>query len=500
MNGGTRLAVAVLGSALALGVAGDVLFHGQALGLNVGLWAVAFVAALTALIRLGRVPLHQGRRLMVAPVLVFAACFAWHDSPLLTAVNLVALAAAVTLGALRRGGPRIHLAGLAEYAGGLVAGGCAAIGGALPLLAVDIRWSELRSGVRPSRMAAVGRGVAIGAPLVLLFGGLFVAADAVFKGLVTGVLPRVSTVPTHVALILVWSWLAAGLLRDILAVREERRFVQAAAVTSRRSSLALGPIELTVVLGALDLLFLAFVLVQFRYLFGGKGLVEARTHLTYAQYARQGFFELVAVAALVLPLLLLADWAFRRERANQDRLFRALAGLLLALLGVVMASALQRMRLYQSQYGLTELRVYATGLILWLAVVFVWFGATVLHGHRRLFAVGALVSGFAASAALNVLNPDALIARTNLSRPQVDVAYLASLSDDAVPTLVGRLPALEPGLRRQLAAALLARERPAHDWRSWNLSRRRAERALGQVERAGPGPAERPVGARPARP
>src|SRR5712691_9092757 len=102
MNGGTRLAIAVIGAALALGLAGDALFHGRPLGLNVALWAAAFVAALGGLLRLGRVPLHQGRRLMVAPLLVFAAFFAWHDSPLLIAVNLLALATAVTLGRDRR--------------------------------------------------------------------------------------------------------------------------------------------------------------------------------------------------------------------------------------------------------------------------------------------------------------------------------------------------------------------------------------------------------------
>jgi hypothetical protein len=54
----------------------------------------------------------------------------------------------------------------------------------------------------------------------------------------------------------------------------------------------LGPVELSIVLGLLDILFLAFVLVQFRYLFGGAELVRVSTSLTYAEYARRGFFEL----------------------------------------------------------------------------------------------------------------------------------------------------------------------------------------------------------------
>ena len=162
------------------------------------------------------------------------------------------------------------------------------------------------------------------------------------------------------------------------------------------------------------------MLVQVRYLFGGGALVEARAHLTYAQYARHGFFELVVVSVLVLPVLA------RGERARAlARLVRLLSALLVALELVVALSALQRLRVYEREYGLTELRIYAIGVVAWLVVVFVWSCATVLRGELRRFAIGAVVSGFAATAVLNVLSPDALIARTNLTRPHVDVAYLA---------------------------------------------------------------------------
>ena len=83
---------------------------------------------------------------------------------------------------------------------------------------------------------------------------------------------------------------------------------------------------------------------------------------------------------------------------------------------------------------------------------------------------------------INIANPDALIARTNLSRPNADVAYLAGLSDDALPTLVARLPTLDPLLRRALAARLLERGAPDESIVSWNLSRRRGASLLARHE------------------
>jgi hypothetical protein len=97
------------------------------------------------------------------------------------------------------------------------------------------------------------------------------------------------------------------------------------------------------------------------------------------------------------------------------------------------------------------------------------------------------VLGFAATAALNVLSPDALIARTNLSRPHVDIAYLSRLGDDAVPTLLSRLPSLRPDLRADLARRLLARSEESGGVLGWNVSRSTAQAALrahrGELER-----------------
>jgi hypothetical protein len=464
-----RLGLALLAAAVALGILGDLVFDGRPLGVNVALFALAFVAALAVLLRVGRAPLHQGRRWMALPLLVFAFAFLWRTSPLLVATNLLAIAGAVTLGALRRTQPSPVRAEVGEYAAAGASAGFAAFGGAVQLLQHDVPWSEAQAALRGTRSAAIARGIAIGLPLVILFGGLFVAADAVFQHLVSSAVPSVPGLGTHILLACAIAWPAAGLLRDLVASREDARLLPSEKLLSRRFSL--GATEVAIALGALVALFAVFVAVQARYFFGGRTLVEAHEHLSYATYARHGFFELVAVSALVLVVIVGANALVR------SRTVRALSAVLVALELVVAVSALQRLRLYEHEYGLTELRIWTTGVVLWLMCVFVWLCLTTLRGRGR-FAVGALVLGFAATAALNVLSPDALIARTNLSRPHIDTAYLARLSDDAVPTLVSQLPSLRPDLRADLARRLLARREDTGGVLGWNASRSRAQAVL----------------------
>jgi hypothetical protein len=169
--------------------------------------------------------------------------------------------------------------------------------------------------------------------------------------------------------------------------------------------LALGITEVATALTALDLLFLVFVVVQFRDLFGGDTLVQITPGLTYADYARRGFFELVFAVVLVVPLLLAADWLLDR-RARRDRLlFRGLAGVQIGLVLAIAASALQRLRLCHASYGFTDARFYALVRLVWAGAVLLWLAVTVLGSCRDAFAFGALASGLATVALLFVVNP-----------------------------------------------------------------------------------------------
>jgi hypothetical protein len=145
------------------------------------------------------------------------------------------------------------------------------------------------------------------------------------------------------------------------------------------------------------------------------------------------------------------------------------------------------MRLYVSAYGLTEARLYVTAFMLWLTVVFAWFAATVLRGRRPSFSVGAVGAGLASIVILNLLNPDAVIARSNLARAggpaQFDAAYVAGLSADALPVVFAALPALPFGDQCALSHGLHERWKGPRADADWNLARVRARDQIAQARR-----------------
>jgi hypothetical protein len=478
----TRLGLGVLGVALVLGAFGDVLLRATPWGINFLIWTTALVGLSVLLARWGRVDAGGEGKWFVFVAIFFAAGLMLRDSPVVVTLNVLGVLISLSIAVSRGRSGSLRRSGIWDYILGGVYTGALTSAGPLPVSVADIEWREALRGRWKGQALAVSRGVLLAAPLLLLFGALLVAADAIFERLIIDIFGfDLADVVSHFLLICFFAWITSGLLWAGLMAR-----VPQDLAIPRPRVVSLGIVEVGIVLGLLDLMFLTFVVIQVRYLFGGAGRVEATAGLTYSEYARHGFFELVTVTALALPLLLLAHWLLRTENRTHERLFKALAGVMIGLLFVIVASALQRMYLYQQEFGLTELRLYTTIFMLWISAVLIWFVLTVLRDRRERFAFGALLAGFAAIFAINGMNPDALIASTNIDRMEqgkrFDAYYLTTLSADAVPVLVDALPEIGDEVLwkdHTVKQDLVYRwdtKRP--DWRTWNLGRARAHQSI----------------------
>ncbi len=525
MNEKTKIGLEILEAALLLGILGDVLLRVTPWGLNVFLWIGALVAAMLMLVLRRRSEFLSRQTVALHVALVFfAAMFVWRDSielKLLNSLAILTILSLLTLPALKIKTP---VAGVVHYFFAAVWSGINAVFAPLYLAFEDIKWKTIPQKGWTKHLAAVLRGLAIAAPILLVFGALFMAADAVFQGIIEQTL-RIDPEKlfTHIFLIGLFSWMVAGYLRGSLfgsfasekPKEKAETKTQTASVTEIKEdekesneikpaketknwdwrnfdnsvmpkSFTLGGIEISIVLGLINLLFLAFVIVQIPYLFGGMELVQNTPDFKLADYARRGFGELVMVAALVLPILLVSHWLLRKDSPINEKIYRVLAGMNIVLLFVIMISATQRLLLLTGNlgYGLTTIRLYPMVFMIWLALIFVWFALTILRGAREQFAWGALWSAFFVVGTLHVFNPDDFIIRTNIRLMQegrsFDASYNSNLSDDALPSLMENLPAFDFQQRKIVRHNLARRfceKQSEKDFRSWNLSRWVAENA-----------------------
>ncbi|ALI29121.1 hypothetical protein XA26_53290 [Mycolicibacterium fortuitum] len=326
-------------------------------------------------------------------------------------------------------------------------------------------WLPDRSGL-PSlgRVAAVA-GLTVG--LVVVFGALFAAADPAFAHFAGNLVPSFDGVD-FAARAVVFGIVVTFVLGGAYLVR----------FPPRLDALAPAPMqpvprwEWALPLGVLDALFVAFVAVQATVLFGGHTHVLETEGLTYAEYARQGFWQLLWVSALTLLVLSGVIRVAGRGTAADRRLVRILVGILCATSIVVVISSIHRMWLYQQAYGFSTERLMVITTEVWLGVVFVLVAIAGIRMTGRWLPRAVLVAGALALLGLAALNPERLIADRNIDRFEqtgaLDAEYLSGLSSDIDPALA-RLP-------EHVRSCVQSHRAQSDPWYQFNLSRWSADR------------------------
>ena len=474
---GTLLALAVAAGVAVLGVPLD--------RAGIG-WLITAIAGVAALVIARRLP-HRQPPGAPRPLVRRSA---WPTHRLTTARIgwTVATVALLGVGSVRAAGwlfllclATAALTGALAVAGGrslraMVTAAAMAPVACLRALPWAVRGLAGVRGAGPGRDSGVRIAATLAVSVVLLtiFGALFASADENFARILRHAVPDINSVT-------VARWVFVGCMSAALLFGAA--FLRAAppdlSGLETPGTARVRRLEWAVPLGALVTLFAAFVAVQLTVLFAGDRHVQGTENLTYADFARGGFWQLLMVTGLTLIVLAGAvRWAPRESRTDRG-LIRVVLGALAVLTLVIVASALHRMDLYADTYGLTRLRVLVALCELWLGTVFVLVLIAGIRLRGEWLPRVAVALGVAALLGLAVANPDALIAERNVARfaetQKIDMMHLATLSADAVPAL-SKLPKPE----RACVLATIGRglRWQPDDWRGWNAGRAQARRML----------------------
>ncbi len=467
--------------ALAVGVVWQALWwDALGAGLNALLGTLALVAAWWALLRAAG-PAPRGTQYLLALTLVWALVPVWRAAP--AVVSWTWLAWWVTLFVLL---PRYFRGDALRATGwGLARLVVAWLRAGLDALVVALHAGpEARQGVL-ARWRALLLGLVLLVPIGGCFGLLLAWADPVFQ-------------QYWIRLFSLDLWLE-GLGRALLGLVFGGLWLSGlmAAWRSRSAPPADTPgpawdrlpwASTAVVLGGLLMLFTVFLGIQARYLFGGSAALQA-FDLTYAEYARRGFGELVTAVVLFLGLLVLADALTARPDARTERGFRLLAWATLAAVALMLASAAYRLGLYVTAFGLTTTRFQVAVFMFWLLVALALAAWTVRSPRPHRWPRVGLIPFFAFVLTLAVLSPPAWVVRVNIWRAQqghdLDIRYLLNAGEWAPEVWVAleavyqNPDALPETTRQELGAALacqvlLAEESASladADWRAWSWGR-----------------------------
>lgn len=291
------------------------------------------------------------------------------------------------------------------------------------------------TGPAARRGLTVGVGLLVTVPLLFIAAALLSEADMVFEWLIADFIDAIWDHLDTVIVRLLLGLLCAPFLFSLLyALGRPKPLTEGKMVTIPK----LDGIASVIALGGLDALYLFFVAVQARALFGGENYL-AQMGISYADYARSGFFQLVFVALLNLGVVLILLQLTDRENRGWNAI-RVLATLLVVLSGVILVSAAWRMTLYVLAYGLSFKRALTYWGMVMIALLLAAACAKVWREKFQFFRFAA-VAALAGWLVLNYANVDRIVAQYNVnaylsgSLESIDRYYLSSLSYEALPAL-----------------------------------------------------------------
>lgn len=332
---------------------------------------------------------------------------------------------------------------------------------------------------RSRRVLPAALGIACALALLLFLIPILASADALFAAATEDLRAWVQRHFTAALWKLVWGLVLTPFVFGLLYSLRRSAPLKASAAGKRPAA---DPLVFVLILAALDALYLLFLAVQSAGLFGGADYL-ARRGISYAEWARSGFFQMVGVTAVNLTVTMAALALARREGRLWAGL-RALAALLALESLVLLASAAWRMTLYVTAYGLSFKRCMTYWGMVMMAL-FLLAAARKVQKPDFSFCRLAFPLALAGWLVINCVPVDYLVAKDQVGRylsgksASIDVEYL--LYDLSYDTL-SQLERLDGGLichdrsgcQRRLDTLLTERRADARaecaDWRTWSLS------------------------------
>jgi hypothetical protein len=338
-------------------------------------------------------------------------------------------------------------------------------------------------GERGKSIKKIVIGLGISIPILLIFGSLLAEADVIFNDILSNVFD------TDLKLTHAWRLFRTGIITLFLSGFFYVLIQSNVLGEKKDKAIKLDSTVVGTILVLMNVLFLFFVAVQFKYLFGPYEYVRAN-EIIFAEYARSGFFQLAWVVGLAAAMLV---FMYRSAvHHGYSKLLQALKVVFIALVLVIAYSALHRMELYQEAYGFTVKRLYVEWVIYFAMLIFLFAAGSIITKLKfRTFLYTVLMLGVVAMTAVSSINVDRIIAQENIARfisegKDLDVKYLSKLSIDVAPAFDSVLDySIETDIKQNsimkdilsLRTSFLKEVESAYSWRSFNIGRIQARQS-----------------------
>lgn len=194
-------------------------------------------------------------------------------------------------------------------------------------------------------------------------------------------------------------------------------------------------------LSAIAICYLLYLFSQLAYFFSAfKGFLP-EGDITYAQYARKGFFEMCAIAVINLIIVFTAWFIAKKKKGKANVGIQTMTTFIAVFTLVIITTAISKMVLYISAFGMTVLRLTTSAFMLFLFIVFISVICKIFLKKINLVKT-SLIAASIIVLLLGTVNVNTVCAKYNYQNyttqklENIDVKAMYDLGDEGIPYLV----------------------------------------------------------------
>ncbi len=270
-------------------------------------------------------------------------------------------------------------------------------------------------------------------PVLIVVVPLLISSDDAFRGMMDNIFSN--TVSTILKTVF-------GIVLSLFAITYGISLKTDRAIKLKESTFSgIENVYIVSFLSTVSASYLLYLLSQLAYFFSAFRGFLPDIDVTYAQYARKGFFEMSVVAVINLCLVFLSLLLAKKENGKVCNGIKILLTFISVFTLIIIATAISKMVLYIETYGMTVLRITTSAFMLFLAIVFI---ATILRIYIIKINVikTALIAACLIILTLGIANVNSVCARYNYESYKaerletIDIEALYNLGDEGIPYII----------------------------------------------------------------
>lgn len=473
--------------AILLSIWSVVLFFGKEIGFSMLLFVVPISYYIVSILERNNKVKNKNSKILLIPIIILSGTYLIYNNSFFNTVNLIVIPILIIIMILNLLTDKLMPKTLLEKILDIIIEPFAYIGETMSELKnnLSIKFNIKQNKETNQSSNNIFKALCITIPIVIVIVAILASADSVFNNMIFNILNVFTNIFSSIdfsgfiirliLIICIFIYLSSFFYN--ITKYEEEPVLE----NDTNESKKIESMTLKMVLTALNIVYLIFCIIQINSLFMQKA------NINYADYARQGFFQLMIVSIINLIVILIA----KKYGEENNKYINFMEILMIIFTLIIIVSSAVRMYFYEQAYGYTLLRLLVYCVLLTEAILLIPTILYILNKHRNLIKTYFTII-VVMYIGMNIINFDAIIANRNINRyietGKIDLEYLEKeTGTDAISNIIEILEienaddTVKKETLRYIDEVYTNLKNENTDFRNFNLSKLLSKKAIEEI-------------------